>query len=74
VRRGHVLVETLIFRDVVTWNLVGGVQCLERICCFLLQGRSFLPSRRELACSVKKLIPVNHSTFQKDQMLGDVCP
>lgn len=38
------------------------------------QGRSFLPSRRELACSVKMLIPVNHSTFQKDQMLGDICP
>ena len=51
-----------------------GVQCLERIYCFLLQGRNFLPSRREWACFVKILIPVNRSTFQKDQILGDICP
>jgi len=72
--RGDILVETVVFGDVITWNLVGGVQCLERICTLLLEGGSFLPSRRQLACSVKMLIFVNHSTFQKNRMLGDICP
>jgi hypothetical protein len=59
--RGDMLVKTVVFGDVITWNLVGGVQCLERICTLLLEDGIFLPSRRQLACSVKMLISVNHS-------------
>jgi hypothetical protein len=72
--RGDMLVKTVVFGDVITWNIVGGVQCLERICTLIFEGGSFLPSRRQLAYSVKKLISVNHSTFQKNRMMGDFCP
>ena len=38
----------------------------------LHEGRNFLPSRREVACSAKMLLPVFHSTFQKNLMLKTI--